>query len=441
MNTTSFSKNGSTWCRSMFVALMSLGLFACGGGGGTPDTSTQAIQPTALAAARSVATFAKCPNGGNAVDSGIDANGNKVLDSGEVTNTQYVCSGGSGLNTLVLVSSEAAGTNCANGGSKVDAGLDANSNGKLDAAEITSTAYVCNGLNGSNGSNGTNGTNGTNGLNSLVSIVPEPAGQFCTYGGNKVSSGLDSNANGILDLAEVTASNYVCNGAPGLNGTNGTNGTGIAWVDVTGTSVQAVANTGYMADNAAQVTITLPASPAVGDVIQVSGVGAGGWKIVTNTTPAQLIASTYISAIQFAGTISGLQYEAIELQYVGHNTFTVLNYVGTNPTTLVTPSGYVYQGGLTWMPVSEMLLDNWTTANTHCTTATINGLTGWRLPTSAELSALYTSGAMNGQGWWTLNNIWSSTLLGTGYHTSVNLDNGFFGASLDTSNLYVTCVR
>ena len=54
------------------------------------------------------------------------------------------------------------------------------------------------------------------------------------------------------------------------------------WVDVTTTSVQAVPNTGYLADSASQVTITLPGSPALDDIVWVSGVGAGGWQIAQN---------------------------------------------------------------------------------------------------------------------------------------------------------------
>ena len=43
---------------------------------------------------------------------------------------------------------------------------------------------------------------------------------------------------------------------------------------------------GYIASNASEVTITLPTAPAVGDVIRVSGAGAGGWKIAQNAGQA-----------------------------------------------------------------------------------------------------------------------------------------------------------
>ena len=56
----------------------------------------------------------------------------------------------------------------------------------------------------------------------------------------------------------------------------------LSWVDVTGTSVQALSNTGYMANSAEQVTITLPAAPAAGDVVAINGVGTGGWKVAQN---------------------------------------------------------------------------------------------------------------------------------------------------------------
>ncbi|MDO7849162.1 hypothetical protein Q5H92_22555, partial [Hymenobacter sp. M29] len=53
--------------------------------------------------------------------------------------------GSAGLNALVRTTAEAAGANCATGGTKIETGQDANSNGSLDASEITATRYVCNG--------------------------------------------------------------------------------------------------------------------------------------------------------------------------------------------------------------------------------------------------------------------------------------------------------
>ncbi len=162
-----------------------------------------------------------CLNGGSKATSGIDANTNQVLDSSEVTSTTYVCNGTNGLNTLAQANAEPAGLNCASGGSKTNTGLDTNVNSVLDALEVTSTTYVCNGI---NGSSGLNGTNGVNGLSALVTTIAEPSGVNCSYGGSKATSGLDTDANGVLSAPEVTSTTYVCNGTNGLNGTNGSNG-------------------------------------------------------------------------------------------------------------------------------------------------------------------------------------------------------------------------
>ena len=58
-----------------------------------------------------------------------------------------------GKNTLVNTTTEPAGTNCVNGGTKIEVGLNANNNGVLDVGEVNNslTKYVCNG-NGSNSS-------------------------------------------------------------------------------------------------------------------------------------------------------------------------------------------------------------------------------------------------------------------------------------------------
>jgi hypothetical protein len=64
-------------------------------------------------------------------------------------------------------------------------------------------------------------------------------------------------------------------GPTGSQGTQGTQGPGLTWVEVAGTTQQAAVNTGYLAGNAAEVTITLPAEPKIGATVRVSGTGIG----------------------------------------------------------------------------------------------------------------------------------------------------------------------
>jgi hypothetical protein len=68
--------------------------------------------------------------------------------------------GNNGQNSLVKTTVENAGSNCANGGVKLEYGLDANSNGQLDIAEVNAslTKYVCNGAVGPQGPQGPAGS-------------------------------------------------------------------------------------------------------------------------------------------------------------------------------------------------------------------------------------------------------------------------------------------
>jgi hypothetical protein len=62
-------------------------------------------------------------------------------------------------------------------------------------------------------------------------------------------------------------------------------GAGFTWNDVTGTSASMAVNNGYVADNAALVTLTLPSTAAFGSLIEVTGgvSGTGLWKIAQNS--------------------------------------------------------------------------------------------------------------------------------------------------------------
>lgn len=309
--------------RPLLIGALASLLVACGDDGtdGT-NGAPGANGLSAMLAVTAESPSLNCPNGGSRVDSGLDANRNGQLDASEITSSQYICSSsaGSAVNSLVETHDEAAGANCPSGGKRFAAGLDANGNGVLDTSEINSSGYICDGAQGSeaaraltavvpesvgpncpsggvkinsgsdsNGNstldvsevtgtqyvcNGATGTNGTNGTNTLIRSDIEAAGANCTYGGTRISAGPDTNGNATLEPGEVTASAYACNGVPGA---------GVAWEDVTGTSVQVIGSRGYVANNdTAEVVVTLPAAPTFGDLIQVNGLGAGGWQIAQN---------------------------------------------------------------------------------------------------------------------------------------------------------------
>jgi hypothetical protein len=80
---------------------------------------------------------------------------------------------------------------------------------KFNVATILVAGFVlaaCDGDNGLNGNDGTDGADGVDGLNSLVATRDIPRGDaVCLGGGLALDSGLDTNRDGVLDPAEVTA--------------------------------------------------------------------------------------------------------------------------------------------------------------------------------------------------------------------------------------------
>jgi hypothetical protein len=91
--------------------------------------------------------------------------------------------GANGLNALIKTTTEIAGVNCANGGTKIETGLDANGNGVLDVGEVNSsqTEYVCNGAVASNSINPLQSVN-SSGNYSTISGIPLPS--FLNYFGD-----------------------------------------------------------------------------------------------------------------------------------------------------------------------------------------------------------------------------------------------------------------
>jgi hypothetical protein len=90
------------------------------------------------------------------------------------------------------------------------------------------------------------------------------------------------NGKAYLSLAPTEAAFIFCTGStwitPSLSRTADT-----VLKEITATSATMAQNNGYIANNAALVTLTLPVVAQAGSIIEVIGQGAGGWKIAQNS--------------------------------------------------------------------------------------------------------------------------------------------------------------
>jgi hypothetical protein len=180
-----------------------------------------------------------CPAGGVRFVVGTDANRNGSLDDAEIDSslTRLVCNGvqgpkgdtgtqgdkgdtgtagASGLSTLVANSDEpVGGGNCVAGGTRMEAGLDANRNGTLDEGElnVSLTRFVCNGQHGLNGLKGDKGDAGPQGEKGDPGVmyvrtkVVSP-GTTPATSGTALRAAIDSIADGKTWLVKVEPGVY-----------------------------------------------------------------------------------------------------------------------------------------------------------------------------------------------------------------------------------------
>jgi hypothetical protein len=107
---------------------------------------------------------------------------------------------------------------------------------------------------------------------------------------------------------------------------------GITWNEETGTSATMAVNNGYIANNAALVTLTMPSTAAVGDVVRVTGKGAGGWRIAQNASQVIHFGSSDTTTGATGRLDSTATYDSVEMVCITANTdFVVLSSIG-NPT-------------------------------------------------------------------------------------------------------------
>jgi hypothetical protein len=109
-----------------------------------------------------------------------------------------------------------------------------------------------------------------------------------SYGGTGVNNGSSTiTLGGSLTLSGAFTTTLTATATTSVTlPTSGTLATtqGLPMTVVSGTSQSAAVNNAYISNNAGLCTITLPSTAAVGDTIQVGGLGAGGWKVAQNAS-------------------------------------------------------------------------------------------------------------------------------------------------------------
>lgn len=117
-----------------------------------------------------------------------------------------------------------------------------------------------------NADNAANAANAQNAQNAVFAATAQNAVNAVDLTNNQTVSG-NKTFLGILSG----------NGS-GLTGVPGT----LKWNVATGGNIQMQSNNGYVLTNTAAATVTLPASPAVGDVVRVIAKGTGGFTVAMN---------------------------------------------------------------------------------------------------------------------------------------------------------------
>jgi len=110
----------------------------------------------------------------------------------------------------------------------------------------------------------------------------------------------------------------VTNGAGTITISGG--GGGYTWTEVTGTSQTMAANNGYITNNPALVTLTLPTTAALGTTLSIAGKGAGGWKIAQNAGQEIFFGSSATTIGATGYLQSTQQFDSIELLCITANT-------------------------------------------------------------------------------------------------------------------------
>ena len=180
----------------------------------------------------------------------------------------------------------------------------------------------------------------SNGVNAVVGLATANSATLVT-GATGVPAFTGSMTNGQVLIGSTGATPVLSTltAAGGITITNAAgsitisgSGGGFSWTEVTGVAQTMVANNGYVASNAAQVVLTLPATSVIGDTVKVQGKGAGGWKVAQNA--GQLIHfNSSTTTLGVTGYIESTQrYNSVELVCITNTNEWAVNSASGNLT-------------------------------------------------------------------------------------------------------------
>ncbi|MGL4910251.1 MAG: hypothetical protein ACRC4J_03585 [Cetobacterium sp.] len=103
----------------------------------------------------------------------------------------------------------------------------------------------------------------------------------------------------------------------------------LPYTEVTTATAALVADNAYGANNASQVVLTLPATAAIGSVIEIAGVGTGGWRIAQNASQ-QIHFGNLSTTVGTGGRIDSThRRDTIEIRnVVTNNEWVVMSSIG-----------------------------------------------------------------------------------------------------------------
>ena len=121
-------------------------------------------------------------------------------------------------------------------------------------------------------------------------------------------------------LTTLTAgANVTITNSPGQIVIQSTGVGSFSWNVITGSSANMTANNGYIANKSTLVSLALPASSSIGDVITVIGEGSGGWSITQGASQQIIIGSSSSTSGAGGSVSSSNQHDALDLVCIAAN--------------------------------------------------------------------------------------------------------------------------